>query len=185
MVFFFYLHHFLGYAKEKRFSAEENQNREKLVAEAGQSSKKVDSSLSRKIRRKRTAFTSAQLKSLEYRFSEKKYLSVSERNNLAKNLKLSDAQVKTWFQNRRTKWKRQISSAELEATTSMQIGDSNSSFVGQQSASCLSRDHLSQNLSVIMKAEPWPYALEDWHQMSNLPVMYSNMTLYNYMLPYQ
>ena len=181
-MWFSYVHRFLGYAKEKRSSAEENKNLEKLVAEAGQSSKKVDSSFSRKIRRKRTAFTSAQLKSLEYRFSEKKYLSVSERKSLAKNLKLNDAQVKTWFQNRRTKWKRQISS---ETTTSMQMDDSNSSFFGQQSASCLSRDHLSQNLSVIMKAEPWPYALEDWHQMSNLQVMYSNMTLYNYMLPYQ
>ena len=184
-MWFSYFHHFLGYTKKKRCPEEEKQNRQKLVADAGQSSKKADSFLARKIRRKRTAFTSTQLKALEYRFSEKKYLSISERNNLAKNLKLNDAQVKTWFQNRRTKWKRQISSAELEPTTSLHMDDSNSSFVGQQSASCLSRDHLNQNLPLIMKADPWPYALEDWLQMSNLQVMYSNMTLYNYMLPYQ
>lgn len=36
-----------------------------------------------------------------------KYLSVSDRSKIAKRLGLSDTQVKTWFQNRRTKWKRQ------------------------------------------------------------------------------
>lgn len=36
-----------------------------------------------------------------------KYLSVSDRGKIAKQLALSDTQVKTWFQNRRTKWKRQ------------------------------------------------------------------------------
>lgn len=61
-----------------------------------------------KIRRRRTAFTSSQLKSLEQKFRDKKYLTITERNNLAKNLRLTDTQVKTWFQNRRTKWKKQM-----------------------------------------------------------------------------
>jgi len=61
-----------------------------------------------KIRRRRTAFTSSQLKSLEKKFRDKKYLTITERNNLAKNLRLTDTQVKTWFQNRRTKWKKQM-----------------------------------------------------------------------------
>lgn len=61
-----------------------------------------------KIRRRRTAFTSNQLKSLERKFHDKKYLTITERNNLAKGLNLTDTQVKTWFQNRRTKWKKQM-----------------------------------------------------------------------------
>ncbi|KAG7159092.1 T-cell leukemia homeobox protein 1-like 2 [Homarus americanus] len=42
---------------------------------------------------------------LEKRFNKQKYLASSERAALAKQLKMTDAQVKTWFQNRRTKWR--------------------------------------------------------------------------------
>lgn len=68
-----------------------------------------------KARRRRTAFTSSQLKSLEQKFREKKYLTITERNNLASSLHLTDTQVKTWFQNRRTKWKKQMA-PEFEAS---------------------------------------------------------------------
>ncbi|ETN80742.1 homeobox domain protein [Necator americanus] len=42
---------------------------------------------------------------LEERFAAQKYLSSTERSLLAEELKMSDVQVKTWFQNRRTKWR--------------------------------------------------------------------------------
>lgn len=51
-------------------------------------------------------FTSQQTKNLENRFSTSKYLSPEERRHLALQLKLTDRQVKTWFQNRRAKWRR-------------------------------------------------------------------------------
>ncbi|XP_055390115.1 homeobox protein B-H2-like [Condylostylus longicornis] len=65
------------------------------------------SGLTKKQRKARTAFTDHQLQSLEKSFERQKYLSVQDRLELANQLNLSDTQVKTWYQNRRTKWKRQ------------------------------------------------------------------------------
>ncbi|CAH0384266.1 unnamed protein product [Bemisia tabaci] len=61
----------------------------------------------RKPRRRRTAFTHAQLSYLEKKFKIQKYLSVADRSDVAEALNLTETQVKTWYQNRRTKWKRQ------------------------------------------------------------------------------
>ncbi|KAA3677773.1 BarH-like [Paragonimus westermani] len=61
----------------------------------------------KKSRKARTAFTDQQLNELELSFDRQKYLAVQDRVELAARLGLSDMQVKTWYQNRRTKWKRQ------------------------------------------------------------------------------
>ncbi|CAG6018093.1 unnamed protein product [Menidia menidia] len=60
-----------------------------------------------KKKKPRTSFTRLQICELEKRFHRQKYLASAERATLAKTLKMTDAQVKTWFQNRRTKWRRQ------------------------------------------------------------------------------
>lgn len=58
-----------------------------------------------KRKKPRTSFTRVQINELEKRFQKQKYLASAERATLAKHLKMTDAQVKTWFQNRRTKWR--------------------------------------------------------------------------------
>lgn len=50
---------------------------------------------SSKSRRRRTAFTSEQLLELEREFHAKKYLSLTERSQIATSLKLSEVQVST------------------------------------------------------------------------------------------
>lgn len=77
------------------------------------------SSANRK-KRSRAAFSHAQVFELERRFAQQRYLSGPERSELAKSLRLTETQVKIWFQNRRYKTKRkqiqQHEAAVLSAT---------------------------------------------------------------------
>jgi homeobox protein GBX len=60
----------------------------------GLGSQKSDPNDSSKSRRRRTAFTSEQLLELEREFHAKKYLSLTERSQIATSLKLSEVQVR-------------------------------------------------------------------------------------------
>ncbi|XP_047207877.1 NK3 homeobox 3 [Girardinichthys multiradiatus] len=66
-------------------------------------------------KRSRAAFSHAQVHELERRFSVQRYLSGPERADLACALKLTETQVKIWFQNRRYKTKRHQLATELAA----------------------------------------------------------------------
>lgn len=77
-----------------------------------------EDSSSQEARRKkkaRTTFTGRQIFELEKQFEVKKYLSSSERAEMAKLLNVTETQVKIWFQNRRTKWKKQDNISNTEA----------------------------------------------------------------------
>ncbi|NXA59686.1 VEX1 protein, partial [Mohoua ochrocephala] len=61
--------------------------------------------------RSRTKFSAAQLEELERSFREQRYIRAGEKRRLAALLNLSQSQIKTWFQNRRMKFKRQTQDA--------------------------------------------------------------------------
>ncbi|XP_039283312.1 homeobox protein Hox-C4a [Nilaparvata lugens] len=69
----------------------------------------------RKRKKARTTFTGRQIFELERQFEIKKYLSSSERADMAKLLGVTETQVKIWFQNRRTKWKKHDNLTNSEA----------------------------------------------------------------------
>lgn len=54
----------------------------------------------------RTIFTAEQLERLEGEFARQQYMVGPERLYLAHALRLTEAQVKVWFQNRRIKWRK-------------------------------------------------------------------------------
>ncbi|KAM4702877.1 homeobox protein BarH-like 2 [Rhinophrynus dorsalis] len=71
----------------------------------------------KKPRRSRTIFTELQLMGLEKKFQKQKYLSTPDRLDLAQSLGLTQLQVKTWYQNRRMKWKKIVLKGGQEAPT--------------------------------------------------------------------
>ncbi|XP_075997194.1 homeobox protein BarH-like 2 [Genypterus blacodes] len=71
----------------------------------------------KKPRRSRTIFTELQLMGLEKKFQKQKYLSTPDRLDLAQSLGLTQLQVKTWYQNRRMKWKKMVLKGGHEAPT--------------------------------------------------------------------
>ncbi|KAK7901447.1 hypothetical protein WMY93_018216 [Mugilogobius chulae] len=73
-----------------------------------------DESESEAARRVRTKFSSEQIRKLETTFGKHRYLGASQRKKIADKLNLSETQVKTWFQNRRMKLKREVQDMRAE-----------------------------------------------------------------------
>ncbi|KAK8405778.1 hypothetical protein O3P69_001930 [Scylla paramamosain] len=66
----------------------------------------------KKMRKPRTIYSSLQLQQLNKIFQRTQYLSLPERAELAAKLGLTQTQVKIWFQNRRSKYKKMMKAAQ-------------------------------------------------------------------------
>ncbi|KAG5844857.1 T-cell leukemia homeobox protein 3b [Anguilla anguilla] len=113
-----------------------------------------------KRKKPRTSFSRVQICELEKRFHRQKYLASAERAALAKTLKMTDAQVKTWFQNRRTKWRRQTAEereAERQQANRLMIQLQHDAFQKSLSDS-LPTDPLcihNSSLFALQNLQPW------------------------------
>ncbi|XP_040564374.1 uncharacterized protein [Lepeophtheirus salmonis] len=79
---------------------------ETLLLEHGELITRVNGKGSKKIRKPRSMYSSLQLQHLERRFLRTQYLALPERAELAATLGITQTQVKIWFQNRRSKYKK-------------------------------------------------------------------------------
>ena len=68
-------------------------------------------------KKQRPLFSPHQIQTMEREFAKHRYVTEDKRAQLALEVNLTETQVKTWFQNRRTKWKKEIKD-EARSTSS-------------------------------------------------------------------
>ncbi|CAK8688896.1 unnamed protein product [Clavelina lepadiformis] len=88
----------------------------------------------------RPTFSGQQIFALEKTFEQSKYLAGPERARLAYSLAMTESQVKVWFQNRRTKWRKRHA-AEMASAKKRQDGEVTQKMKERE------RDAQTENLS--------------------------------------
>ncbi|XP_072558445.1 T-cell leukemia homeobox protein 3-like isoform X3 [Paramormyrops kingsleyae] len=130
-----------------------------------------------KRKKPRTSFSRVQICELEKRFHRQKYLASAERAALAKTLKMTDAQVKTWFQNRRTKWRRQTAEereAERQQANRLMIQLQHDAFQKSLSDSIPPDPLCIHNSSLFALQNLQPWAAEEGSKLGGVTALFQS-----------
>ncbi|KAH7952308.1 hypothetical protein HPB52_023482 [Rhipicephalus sanguineus] len=103
-----------------------------LLLCAGPRSRRMKKREKKEEKRPRTAFTADQLARLKQEFQENRYLTEKRRQDLARELRLNESQIKIWFQNKRAKIKKASGQRNPLALQLMAQGLYNHSTSSQQ-----------------------------------------------------
>ena len=83
-------------------------------------------------KKQRPLFSPHQIQTMENEFAKQRSVTEDKRAQLALEINLTENQVKTWFQNRRTKWKKETKDEAITVSTRYSKGKIEDALVAMQ-----------------------------------------------------
>ena len=101
-------------------------------------------------KKQRPLFSPQQIQTMEKEFAKQRYVTEGRRAQLALEINLTETQVKTWFPNRRTKWKKETNNEANTASRRCSQGEMEHVFLALQNTLSL----FNQNVCVDSRVIP-------------------------------